>query len=199
MAKQRQMEAGFIRGMIEAIAEVAGVKGRNLVLRHAGLEEYIDNPPPMSETELVPAEQYQAIENALMQAFGTKASRIVLIYAGEATIRRAVESLPGLFSSAVRFIPGRLRKQAVFRIAIKQIGKSSGIAPRVDFQEDRIVLSNAGCRTCEGYQSDEPICFYTCGVLMALTEWATHKKPKVTEVQCKAVGDESCVFEISGV
>lgn len=182
--------------MIDGIQEVAGIKGRNLVLRQANLEQYVDNPPPMDDKLFVPAAHYQAICTGLPEYFGIKSSQVLLIYVGEATLRRAVEGLPGLFSSAMRFMPGRLKTQAVFRMSAMQIGRIAGVPPKLDFQKDRIILQYYGCPSCDGYQSDEPICFYECGMLMALGEWAKGKKHKVTETQCRAMRVDACVFEI---
>ncbi len=33
MAEERKVQAGVVRGVIDGIQEVAGVKGRNLILR----------------------------------------------------------------------------------------------------------------------------------------------------------------------
>lgn len=196
MDQERKVQAGVVRGVIDGIQEVAGVKGKNLVLRQANLEQYVENPPPMDDKVFVPAAHYQAICTGLLEYFGIKGSRVLLIYVGEATLRRAVEGLPGLFSSAMRFMPGRLKTQAVFRMSRMQIGRITGVPPKLDFQKDRIVLHYYGCPSCEGHESDEPICVYECGMLMALCEWATGKKHKVTETDCRAMGADACVFEI---
>jgi hypothetical protein len=152
----------------------------------------------MDDEVFIPATHYQAICTGPLEYFGIKSSRVLLMYVGEATLRRAVEGLPGLFSSAMRFMPGRLKTQAVFRMSAMQIGRITGVRPKLDFQKDRLILGYYGRPSCKGYQSDEPICFYECGMLMALAEWATGKKHKVTETQCRAMGAEACVFEIVG-
>ena len=192
---EEKVQSALVRGMIDAVEEVAGVKGRNLVLRYAGLEEYIENPPPMSEKDFVPRAHYSAMQRALIEAFG-KGSRVLLIYIGEATVRRAVEGMPGLFSKVMKFMPGGLKKQAIFRLVADQGAKATGVPIKVDFQKDRIIYSEPGCIFCQGYESDEPMCFVSCGVLLAAGEFATDKKHKVTEIECKAMGDEACVFEI---
>ena len=197
MSEQEQtIQAGFVRGMIEAVQEIAGVQGRNLVLHQAHLEQYIENPPPMDDKVFVPIPHYQALERAMMDVFGSKGSRVVLLYAGEATIHRAIEGIPGLFSSVMKLIPGGLRKQAVFQLAVSQTTRSTGVPAKVEFHKDWVVFSNPGCTACAGRHSDEPICYYASGMLITLAEWATGKKYKAPEVKCKAKGDEACVYEV---
>ncbi len=196
VTEQELVQSALVRGMIDAVEEVAGVKGRDLVLRQAKLAEYIEEPPPLSEKELVPLAHYRAMQRALMEAFG-KGSRVLLVYIGEATVRRSIDAMPGLFSSIMRFIPGGLKKQAIIRLVADQGTKASGVPVKVDFRKDRVIYSDPGCVFCEGYQTEEPICALTCGVLLAAAEFATGKRHKATEVKCKAAGDESCVFEIT--
>jgi hypothetical protein len=196
VAEEREVQAGVVRGVLDGIEEIAGVKGRKLVLRHANLEEYLENPPPMDDKVFVPAAHYQAICRGLLEFFGTKGARVLLIYVGEATFRRAIEGLPGLFASAMKFMPGGLKKRAVFKVSAMQIARITGVPPKIDIQRDRIIIHYFRCPSCDGYQSDQPVCFYECGMLMALAEWATGKKHRATEVECAAMGHEACVFEI---
>jgi divinyl protochlorophyllide a 8-vinyl-reductase len=188
--------AAMVRTMLDAIEDVAGLRGRNMVLRHAGLDEYIENPPSLDTEEVsVPVDHYRAICKGLMEIFG-KGSRVLLLYAGEGTFNRTVEAVPGAFSSAMKFVPGGLRKKAALKMAAMQMEKVTGVSPKVEYEKDRVLYHYYKCPFCEGYESDEPICFYDAGLLKAFMEWATGKPHKVTEIECAAMGAEACVFEI---
>jgi divinyl protochlorophyllide a 8-vinyl-reductase len=196
MSEEKLVHAAVVRTMIDSIEDVAGVKGRNMVLRHAGLEEYIENPPPLTAEEaFVAIDHYRAISKALREVFG-KGSRPMLLYAGEGAIYRTLEAVPGAFSSAMKLVPGRLRKKAALKMAAMETAKITGIEPKVEHQKDRILYHYYNCPYCEGYESDEPICFYDAGTLKAFVEWATGKPHKVTEIECSAMGAEACVYEI---
>jgi divinyl protochlorophyllide a 8-vinyl-reductase len=196
VSEEREIQAAAVRTMIDAIEDVAGVKGRNMVLRHADLEEYIENPPPLDQEDLMlPNEHYRAICKALMAVFG-KGSRVLLIYAGEGTIYRTLEAVPGVFASAMRFLPGGFRRRAALKIASKATERITGIEPKVEYKKDRIIYHYYNCPFCEGYESDEPICAYDIGILKAFVEWSTGKQHKVTEIECAAMGAEACVYEI---
>jgi divinyl protochlorophyllide a 8-vinyl-reductase len=196
MSEEKLVHAAVVRTMIDSIEDVAGVKGRNMVLRHAGLEEYIENPPPLTaEQAFVAIDHYRAISKALREVFG-KGSRPMLLYAGEGAIYRTLEAVPGAFSSAMKLVPGRLRKKAALKMAAMETAKITGIEPKVEHQKDRILYHYYNCPYCEGYESDEPICFYDAGTLKAFVEWATGKPHKVTEIECSAMGAEACVYEI---
>jgi divinyl protochlorophyllide a 8-vinyl-reductase len=196
MSEEKLVHAAVVRTMIDSIEDVAGVKGRNMVLRHAGLEEYIENPPPLTaEQAFVAIDHYRAISKALREVFG-KGSRPMLLYAGEGAIYRTLEAVPGAFSSAMKLVPGRLRKKAALKMAAMETAKITGIEPTVEHQKDRILYHYYNCPYCEGYESDEPICFYDAGTLKAFVEWATGKPHKVTEIECSAMGADACVYEI---
>jgi hypothetical protein len=109
---------------------------------------------------------------------------------------------PGVMGSAVvsidgfaigSLLPGSMEER---RLSAMQIGRITGVPPKLDFQKDRIILHYYGCPSCEGYESEEPVCFYECGMLMALREWATGMKHKVIETECRAMGAEARVYEI---
>jgi len=196
VSEEEMSQSMLTRGLIDGIEEVAGVKGRNMVLRHANLEEYIDNPPPMTEELIVPRAHYRAIEKALMDVFG-RGSQALLFYIGEAATRRGIEGVPAVLASAMRLLPGGLKKKAIFKVAVDQTAKLVDIPPRVEFAKDKIIFYHPGCVSCEGYETDQPICAYAAGLLMPLAELAAGKRHKVTEVECKAMGDKECVFEIT--
>ena len=195
MSEERVIQAAAVRTMIDAIEDVAGVKGRNMVLRHADLEEYVENPPPIDEEIFIPNAHYRAICRALRDVFG-KGSRVLLIYAGEATIYKSFEALPRAFAPVMRFLPGGLRRRAALKMAAMATERITGIPPKIEFQKGKIVYHYYNCPFCEGYESEAPICAYDIGILKAIVEWATGKTHKVTEIDCAAMGAEACVYEI---
>lgn len=198
MSEQRMVEAARVRGLLDAIVSVAGDKGKDMALRHAGLEEYIDSPPAMSEKESVPAEEYLALVGVLSDVFG-KGSKALLIYAGEECIRHAMEGMPKLFGPVMKFMPGGLKKQAIYRMMAAQGAKLTGVPAMVEFDKGKVTYTDTVCCSCNGRQSDEPMCHYEAGILLAAAELATGKKHRVTEVKCKAMGDEACVHVIEEV
>jgi bacteriochlorophyll 4-vinyl reductase len=195
MSEEKPVHAAVVRTMIDGIEDVAGTKGRNMVLRHAGMEQYIEDPPPLEGDIFVPQDHYRVICKALREVFG-KGSRAMLTYTGERTIYRSIEAIPGTFSSAMRLVPGGLRKKAGLKIAATEMEKVSGVHPKVEYEKDKVIYHYYNCPSCEGYESDEPICFFEAGVLKAMVEWSTGKPHKVTEIKCSAMGAEACVFEI---
>jgi predicted hydrocarbon binding protein len=195
MSEQREMQAAAVRTMLDAIEDVAGAKGKDMVLRHANLGEYIEDPPPLDTNVLLPTDHYRAICRALMEVFG-KGSRVMLIYAGERALARMLEAIPGAFGSAMKLVPGGLRKRAALKIAAMQTESLTGVPPKVEYHKDTVVYRYYNCPFCEGYESDEPICFFDLGVLKAFVEWATGKPHTVTEIECSAMGAEACVYEI---
>jgi len=197
MSEERDIQSAAVRIMIDSIEAVSGEKGRNLVLRRAGMEQYIDDPPSMDDDAFLPAAHYRAICRGLKEAFGDKGSRPLLIYAGEETIRRSTTGTAvGVFGAGMRLMPGGMRRKLAFKIACTAIERITGVPPKVEYEKDRVIFHYYNCPYCEGSQSDEPICFYDIGILKALAEWGMGKQQKVTELECAAMGAEACVYEI---
>jgi predicted hydrocarbon binding protein len=192
------LETGRVRGLIDGIESVAGKKGREMALRHVGLEQYIDNPPAMSEKQSVPAEEYKAVVQALSAVFGD-GSKPLLIYAGEETMRHAMEGMPRFFGPVMKFMPGGMKRQAIFRLLAVQGGKATGVDPTVEFQRGKVTFTDPMCFSCNGRQSVEPVCHFEAGILLAAAELTTGKKHEVIEIECIAMGDKACVHVIEEV
>lgn len=196
MSEERQIQSAALAGVLDSIEEVAGQKGRNLVLRHAGLEQYIDNPPSSEDDTWVPVAHYRAVNRGIRQAFGEKGSRPLLIYAGEQLIAGSLTGVSSsVFSLGMRLMPGRLRRKAAFKVVSSAIVQITGVPPKIVEGKGKFTLHYYNCPYCEGAQSDEPICYYDVGIMKAVAEWGTGKPQKVTEIECAAVGAEACVFE----
>jgi bacteriochlorophyll 4-vinyl reductase len=198
VSEHRTVGMARLRGLLDGIESVAGERGRDMALRHAGLEKYIDNPPAMSEKQSVPAQEYVAVVQALSAVLG-EGSKPLLIYAGEETMRRAMEGMPKFFGPVMKFMPGGLKKQAIFRLLAVQGGKATGIPPTVEFDGGKVTFADPMCFSCGGRQSDEPVCHFEAGIFLGAAELTTGKKHRVTEVKCKAMGDEACVHVIEEV
>jgi divinyl protochlorophyllide a 8-vinyl-reductase len=197
MSEERQIQAAALAGVLDSIESVAGEKGRNLVLRHAGLEQYIGNPPSTEDDAWLPVAHYRSVNRGIRQAFGDKGSRPLLIYAGEELINGSLTGVTtSAFSMAMRLMPGRLRRKAAFKIISSAIVQITGVPPKIEEGKGKFTLHYYNCPYCEGTQSDEPICYYDVGIMKAVAEWGMGKPQKVTEIECAAVGAEACVFEI---
>ncbi len=200
MSEEKLIQSAALAGVLDSIEEVAGEKGRKLVLRHAGLEQYIENPPSRDDDAWVPVVDYRAANRGIRLAFGDKGSRPLLIYAGEELIRVGLTTLTSqALSMAMRLMPGRLRRMAAFKIVSSGIVAITGVPPKIVEGKGKFILHYYNCPYCEGTQSDEPICYYDVGIMKAVAEWGMGKPQKVTEIECAAVGAEACVFEIAEV
>lgn len=197
MSEEKDIQADAVRRVLDAVEAVAGQKGKNLVLRQAGLGQYIENPPPLDAGVFVPVVHYRAICRGLREAFGDRGSRPVLILAGEETIHQSMKGVSvSMFGAAMKLMPGSMRRKAAFKVACMAIERIAGVPPDVRFEKDKVIFRYYNCPYCEGIQSDTPICFYDIGILKALAEWGTGKAQKVTEIECAAMGAEACTYEI---
>lgn len=196
MVEERMVEAASVRSLIDGLKDVMGAKATSIVLNYAELGQYVDNPPPLDEKAVVPASHGHAINVATIRVFGVKGSRALLIAAGEAVTRRMFEGMPALMSGMMRMLPSGVKKKSAFRLLVSESEKHGWVTPQVHYEKHKIVISFPGCDVCEGIETDRPVCAFTEGLLSALAEQATRKPHRAKEIECKALGHESCVYEV---
>ncbi|WP_431267705.1 bacteriochlorophyll 4-vinyl reductase [Dankookia sp. P2] len=59
------------------------------------------------------------------------------------------------------------------------------------------LLSIEGCSLCRGAALDQPACVYFAATFERLFAALVHRRARVTEVACAAMGDPACVFEVA--
>ncbi|NPB02523.1 MAG: hypothetical protein GXO28_06415 [Methanopyri archaeon] len=68
----------------------------------------------------------------------------------------------------------------------------------LDYETDDGTVTITNCPECLGLNAEKPICYIMSGYISACVEAETGKPVRVVEKECKASGDEACVFEIGG-
>ena len=66
----------------------------------------------------------------------------------------------------------------------------------LEHQGDKLVYSVQDCIFCAGKQSNKPMCMYLTGNLQGALYWLTGEEFRIEEVECRAMGEKACVWEI---
>ncbi|MBI5950025.1 MAG: 4-vinyl reductase [Chloroflexi bacterium] len=206
LASNHMVDA-YMRWALQAAEEVLGKQGLTIVLRDNGLEKYVDNYPPeeLKISGNVTNSDYANLCTGLLQFYG-RAGKSVDYRIGRISSKYAIEKQAAVFNVAARMAVRLLPFQNQISTGLDNlIGGFQKLWS--DFGEEAIILKEdrgdsfayiqQTCPTCAGKQADEPICHQTTGMLLESIEWLTGKKVLVKEVECRAMGDPACVWEIS--
>ena len=184
---------------LQAVGEVMGEQGLNVVLREAGLERYVGNPPPNDlETGSLSIE-YGRLNAAIANFYG-RAGKGMLRRIGRASFQWGVReqaALLGVAGVALKFMPQRTRMKFIFTNVAKALMKlDSRVNIVVEEKDNQLLYSNYSCSVCHGRESEVPICHLYIGSLEEALKWATGNDFAVEEVKCRAKHDPCCQFAV---
>jgi bacteriochlorophyll 4-vinyl reductase len=199
MVEERRMPNVMLRNLLAAVAEILGENGLKAVLNAAGLQRFIDNPPPNDMELGVTHADYGVTQQAVEDVVGPRGAKVILIRIGRATFRYALKERPavlGLAGLAFKALPRvarmRLVLASVARAATRDVNQPTDIKEHDD--HFLFVVDECPCRW-RG-KKDKPVCFVTVGVLHGALRWATGKNFRIEEISCIAVGDDACRYRI---
>ncbi len=192
----------LVRQALVAAEEVMGKHGLQVVLRNAGLEQFIDNLPPDNLEPAIKTTQYARLNEAIEEFYG-RGGRGMLRRIGRASFQYGVReqsALMGLAASALKLLPEHQRIKTVLNSVASALKKGN---PQVEaWVEDKdgvLAYLESTCAICLGRQSEKPICHLYVGSLDEAVFWATGRRRRIIETHCRAKGDPYCRFEIGEV
>ena len=144
------------------------------------------------------AHVYAALQTAMRTYFG-RGARGVLIRVGKRLWDHMLDDAGlGLKAQAavVRRLPLSTRRKPTLELLGKFLGASGDITVHT-LDMDLLLVDNASPSTHD-QQTPAPICFVTQGLIRESLYWATDKNYDVEETHCKATGEETCEFKITG-
>lgn len=189
------------RSFLWAMEEVMGKNGLNTILGLAGLETYIDHPPPDTLTKQFDFAHLAAISQALEDMYGARGGRGMALRIGRACFAHGMKSfgaLAGISDPAFRVLPLNSRVylglEALASVFTNFGDQKTGVSDTPNAYEFRMdVSAMAWART-----SDRPVCHAIAGMIQEMLRWASNGYEfHVQETACHATGSEECVFKIN--
>ncbi len=190
----------LMRQAMVAIAEIMGERGLHIVLRNAGLEQYIRHLPPNDTEPAISFEDYARL-NAAIEEFYGRAGKGMLRRIGRASFYYGLREQPkllGLLGRAIKLLPERQRIKTV----LQQMGQAvaSISTPQTEFwieeNRDTIAYCFRPCALCQGRRADHPVGHLLVGSIQTAVQWATGKTYTVVETQCMAMGHDHGRVEV---
>lgn len=180
-----------IRGAYEALSEILGNNARAIILRGAGLARINDNPPPYSWDREFTNEELLDIFYETIKLVGAVGAQGVIRQIGYKGVKAAVEEF-GILDS-IKELPQTER----FTRAVDSLQSALNKGRVVQGKENLVALDVFDCLLCAGVTSKKPYCSHYAGCVQMMADWVFGKgKYLVRETRCKAMGDETCFFEL---
>jgi len=191
----------LMRQAVLAVEEVMGANGLNAMLRQAGLERYIGNPPLDDLEAGAHASEYAALNQAVRSFYG-RGSKGMLQRIGRASFRYGVEeraALMGLIGVGLRVMPQKTRVRFILNQMAKTLMDTNDeVCIRIEETPAGLVFADYTCAVCYGVQATEPICHLYVGSISEAARWATGRDYTVQEISCRALGERACRFLVEG-
>lgn len=183
------------RFTLEAIEQIVGKRGLNAILNLAELSHLIDNYPPANLEKAFDFADYSTLMGALDETYG-RGGRGLQMHAGRAAFNRGRETMEAL--AGVEELPfGVLPLNALLPAVARACTRFSDQSSWVEDDGDRYLYHTDPCPVCWGRTADRPICFSAKGMLQEALHCLTGRRSfRVDEVECVAMGGESCTFAI---
>jgi predicted hydrocarbon binding protein len=191
----------FARLFLLAMEDVMGKRGLNNILSMAGLEAYMDNPPPDTLARQFDFAYMAALNQALETNYGARGGRGIALRIGRATFSMGLKSfgaLAGMATPAFQALPLEKRTQIGVQALAAVFTNFTDQTTTVE-EEDAIynvivdISPMAWGRTAE-----RPVCHALTGIIQESLRWSSHSYEfHVQETTCRATGSQNCIFRIN--
>ncbi|MGC1119583.1 MAG: 4-vinyl reductase [Candidatus Methanofastidiosia archaeon] len=186
--------------IFRSVEEQLGENGLKTLLRRSGLDYYIDNPPPDDDTPTLELEPFKKAIGSVVDLFGEKAAKPLLLRWGKLTFQYTLESQPTMFGLAgliTTFMSEERKMRFILSKVLAESDKLFGVTHILTEDETYFYVEVKNCYYCGGLKSSQCICWQPVGFWTSLMTWITGKTHEVKEIECRAQGKESCKFTIS--
>lgn len=188
------------RVILLGVEDVVGKNGMALLLRTAGLSQYIGNYPPSDTERGGHLAQYASrINHAVYDIYGARGARAILNRIGRGRARNAIEenaAFANAVKMAVSFLPRRMKVKLALDKISKEYSHQMGTRVRVFEESESFYWEDPLCG-CAEWLSPSPVCYTTAGFIFGVIAWGLGDEDfKVQEVACRAQGDAVCRYKI---
>lgn len=188
------------RILLVSMEEVMGRNGLNALLNLTGMRNLINEQPADTLEKAFDFSNISNLNRGLEEIYGPRGGRGLALRGGRAIFSRGLKqfgALAGVGDLAFKVLqlPTKLRigVPAVARIFTQFSDQTS----RVEDRGDHFFYYIDRCSMCWGRQTDRPICYIAIGILQEALRWVSGGLEfRIEELECIAMGAESCIFKI---
>jgi predicted hydrocarbon binding protein len=180
-----------IRSSYDSISEIIGERARDMVFKEAGLQRVLESPPDYTWDKNFTNDEQVTLYTETVNLVGAVGAQGILRLIGYRNSETSIMKF-GILDS-IKDLPQQERILKAFEFLQVAINKGRVIAgnnalPAFDVFD---------CLMCVDVTSRKPYCSQYAGALQFLTDWVFGKGVYlVRETKCRALGDDTCLFEI---
>ena len=197
--KQRWVENSIMRLALQTTETTVGKNGYYAVLHIAGLDRYLETPPPNDNRLTTPGEDFAALLNGIFTMYGEQASRGLFRrwgrHFGTVGVNRRMSAR--ILKPMLGLLPLQRRVYMLLNALMNEANAARGEALHsVQVQPNAYLFTFRDCLYCRGLHPTEPACYPIVGIIEAVLLWGTGREFAVRETRCMAYGADACVFKI---
>jgi len=190
----------MVRIYLSVLEDIMGKNALNSVLHAADLDRLIDNYPPDSLKREFDFAEFAALNQGLDDIYGPRGGRVFALRGGKASVKAGLEAFGaavGVSGLALKILPLNAKLRIGLPAMAKIFTTFSDQVSTVTEEDDHFVYTIKACPVCYGRHSDVSICHGAVGLLQGGVHWVSGGKDfTVVETECKAKGDQDCVFHV---
>jgi predicted hydrocarbon binding protein len=203
MLEERRIPNSLIYVALITIEDLVGINGLHSVLNMSGLAKFKGNYPANNSQIQSNAVDFSALVKGMIDVIGMGGAKAIMRSAGRRGFQFVVEKSPELFGlvgiELKKLDSDDERIMAIQGAISYETNKIFGEGHQ-EFRktEDGYEIRINRCSWCHAIKgTDRPVCFGEEGFDDESVFWATGKRHRVVETECRAMGAPACVFVIS--
>ena len=192
----------YVTHILSEVEAVVGHDVLTLILVKAGLPHLINNFPTQNSQKDISFNKFSSLMQSIETQLGNKAGRKITRKAGKKVFPYILECYGkqnGVSKRVLDLVPEE-KKLSIGLSALVKLSNEVG-DQNLSLEEDTMnyYIRVERCATCWGRNhATEPVCDIFVGFLEAGVNWLCDGvNHAIKEIECKAQGDEACVFSIS--
>ncbi|MBN1572438.1 MAG: hypothetical protein JW984_04495 [Deltaproteobacteria bacterium] len=187
MAEKTVTNIGM-RVLLDGIEEIMGTNGLRTILKYRNVDYLLEKRPEHDFQKNYTEDEYEKIISGIYDIIGIEGSKGLIRLTGRQIARYVIKT--GMFDQT-KEIEGDERIIKILEIYSMATGRG-----KCWQNGDTIIFDYPECPGCKDKTTTKPMCVAIDGYFREFLDWAGFKDKKLTEVKCKAMGDDTCMWEI---
>ena len=206
--EEKRIPSMFLNILLTQVDQTMGRRSLIMLLRQAGLSEYIDNFPPMDDTPSITVDEYSSLLANIYDIFGARGARPIFLRGGRlgaAELRRQRPAQFAFAGTALKLLREPKRMELILNKLAEEGEEMYGSTYDLHEEADAFFLEIGQCVYCaeitrrsqaQNKPVTKPVCHIPAAIVEEMMEWATGQKHLVEEVACIAQGAPACRFRV---
>jgi hypothetical protein len=206
--EEKRVPSLLLNILFAQVNEMMGHRSLTLLLRRAGLTQYLEHTPPMDDSPSISVSEYSRLLATMYEVFGLQGARPIWLRDGRleaVEVRRQRPAQMAVGGVALKLLPATKRMQIVLERFADQGEELYGADVYIEEESDAFLLEIEDCPYCaeiarrhagNNNRVTKPVCHIAAASIEETIEWATAQRHLVEEVACVAMGDPACCFRI---